>query len=347
MANLPIALLALFFVGCFICKSESGAIFPQNNGPEPRGVCASCPPTAKYCSGKCIKGKCRGECEKRTNKNFEELAIPQEHFYEESSQGCPRLSDLNTTIEHDGEKKYLCSVVYQGPGGKYPINSCNGKSFYIPDGLRVKGVEGFYFPMGSILVKPGCTMYLFKYPNFSGESAKIEAGSVFYNKDFYQNPFLPAGPGSFACTCYQDPIDCTPSDDWETLVVCDNTESPVAADCSYHIRIGSSFSYSVTQTLSLSLTLTRAIAIQFWNIFAAQKTSLTIGFDWSKSYEFSKTIDETIKVNTKVEAGHTLAIQQAVGYCDGSSFRTNMFRIKQEATEGHNINWDDARIIFH
>ena len=91
---------------------------------------------------------------------------------------------------------------------------------------------------------------------------------------------------------------------FKTVVVCDNTQSPVAADCSYHIRIGSSFSYSVTQTLSLSSTLTRAIAIQFRHIFIAQAASLTVGFDWSSSFEFSKSIDETFKVNTKVEAGN-------------------------------------------
>lgn len=340
MANLPIALLALFFIGCFICKSESGAVLPRNDGPEPRADCCK---ENYYCSGKCVKGKCKGKCEQ----NIEQTEISSEHLFEESSQGCPRLSDLNTTIEVHGEEKYLCSVFYTGFGGKYAFNSCNGRSFYVPDGLRVQGENGFYFPMGSILVKPGCTMYLFKYPYFSGESVKIGAGSVFDNKDFYQNPYYPAGPGSFACTCYQDPIDCTASDDWETVVVCDNTQSPVAADCSYNLRIGSSFSYSVTQTLSLSSTLTRAIAIQFRHIFIAQAASLTVGFDWSSSFEFSKSIDETFKVNTKVEAGHTLAIQQAVGYCDGSSFRTKMFRIKQEATEGHNIHWDDAKIIFH
>ena len=42
-------------------------------------------------------------------------------------QGCPSMNDIPNTMDYDGKKRFLCAVVYDGFGGEYPINSCNGE----------------------------------------------------------------------------------------------------------------------------------------------------------------------------------------------------------------------------
>ena len=92
----------------------------------------------------------------------------------------------------------LCAVSYSGSGGDYAVNSCNGncKLLSFPRYLRTLKIYVYvlihctaflgdityhfdgaaddagphsFFPMGSILVKLGCTIYMFAGNNFKAD----------------------------------------------------------------------------------------------------------------------------------------------------------------------------------
>ena len=45
----------------------------------------------------------------------------------------------------------------------------------------------------------------------------------------------PPGPTSWKCRCLQEPVDCSPEDGWEAVLVCDNTLGLTPATCSYSL----------------------------------------------------------------------------------------------------------------
>jgi len=330
--------------------------FLQKVLPEPRGVCASCPPTGKYCIvGRCIKGRCmigkrKGKCGKKAVEEFVKKEHPEELFFSGSGSniGCPSMNDIGNTMDYDGKKRFLCAVVYDGFGGEYPINSCNGNSYSVPDGYSIDAGDKKFYSMGSLLIKPGCKMYMFETTTRleKGTSTTL-SGEVLENKYWTQNSKYAPGPRSYVCSCQQELPSCEATDGWETVVTCDNTVNPETADCSYSYDVGTSFSSTVSNSMSISATIGAEISATFEGLFSAgASASKTTSFDWSTSYDFSKTVDKTITVDTTVDSGNTLAIEQAVGYCGGSTFKTNMFRIIEQAVPGPNVTFDEAKISF-
>jgi len=267
------------------------------------------------------------------------LDPPDELFSDSGSEsgiGCPELSDLPNTIKFYGNNRILCARFYSGFGGKYPVNSCNGNHYDIPDDYTLDAGKGYFYPMGSILVKPGCDLYLFESTNLgNGNSHQYSTGRVFNNPFWNQNPKYPAGPRSFACSCQHVLPNCTATDKWETVVTCDNSDNlENSASCSFTAEVGATLHHSITRTLSISRTIAVEIAATFGRLFRKQSSSLTTGYDFSASYDFSRTTTNTISVDTTVAPGFKLAIEQANGHCGGSKFNTNMFRIIQQDQVG-------------
>ena len=54
---------------------------------------------------------------------------------------------------------------WEEAGGHYDIDSCNGEAATPPDHFKYPG--GWY--MGSIFVKAGCTLYMFRESNYEGD----------------------------------------------------------------------------------------------------------------------------------------------------------------------------------
>ncbi len=82
---------------------------------------------------------------------------------------CPNIRDV--PVMYDNER-FMCAVRWRGEGHQYPVdacNTCNEAEFPEPEtGIYIfDGEEGFYDPtayfysMGSLIVKPGCTLYLY------------------------------------------------------------------------------------------------------------------------------------------------------------------------------------------
>ncbi len=86
---------------------------------------------------------------------------------------CPSMKDVPVWYTEDS--KFLCAVQYLGWGDQDAIRACNScttsdgeeypDGFKIADGADEQGSEDHYFPMGSVIVRPGCTLYLYSVSN--------------------------------------------------------------------------------------------------------------------------------------------------------------------------------------
>ena len=65
------------------------------------------------------------------------------------------------------EDNFLCANYFRGEGATYPIDGCNScgdessLGYYAMDGKDYAGREGHHMPMGSIIIRPGCTFYAY------------------------------------------------------------------------------------------------------------------------------------------------------------------------------------------
>ena len=68
------------------------------------------------------------------------------------------------------DQLFTCVSHWRDMGGDYAVDSCNGDSYTGPDGYDEDAPDGYFYSMGSIFVKPGCTLYMYKDNGYSGES---------------------------------------------------------------------------------------------------------------------------------------------------------------------------------
>ena len=108
-----------------------------------------------------------------------------------------------------------------------------GAEYEVPDHYDDAGGAGYYTTMGSIMVKPGCTLYMYSdtgarakqaqparthyvdiSTDFAGESQILEGPATVYDNQFWYYGAV-AGPSSFRCRCVQEPVTCQPEDDFD------------------------------------------------------------------------------------------------------------------------------------
>ena len=65
---------------------------------------------------------------------------------------CPHMEEIPCMYS---EEAFSCFQYWNSEGGQYPINSCNGDTHLLGDGVDHDSGEGKHTPMGSIFVKPG------------------------------------------------------------------------------------------------------------------------------------------------------------------------------------------------
>ena len=131
------------------------------------------------------------------------------------------------------------------------------------------------------------------------------------------------GARSFACSCQQKLPQCIPKDGWEVesschslyflfffvqmVVTCDNRLSAIKTDCSYEYTLGTTYSNSITESMSVSSTISADIGLEFESLFSASvSSSLTTGYDFARTYDFSQSVSKAITVETSVEPGERL-----------------------------------------
>jgi hypothetical protein len=62
--------------------------------------------------------------------------------------------------------------------------------------------------------------------------------------------------------------------------------------------------------------------------------SLTTGYDWTRTSSTATSETKTFEVAATAPAGMVLTIEQAVGYCGGSTIQTELFRITHYGSRG-------------
>ena len=64
---------------------------------------------------------------------------------------------------------FTCMHFWHDKGADLYLDACNGEEYEVEDGKDYDAGGGHYMPMGSIMVKPGCTAYLNKDHHFGGD----------------------------------------------------------------------------------------------------------------------------------------------------------------------------------
>ena len=172
----------------------------------------------------------------------------------------------------------------------------------------------------------------------------IEGPQEVYQNDWGTSDWSqPPGPTSWKCRCLQEPVDCSPEDGWEVVLVCDNTLGLTPATCSYSQTIGTAFSDSISEGMSVDTTVETELANQFWGLFSlGLGVSESTGYDWSHTTEATKSEQVTVSVEAEAPAGYILVIEQATASCDQSRVRTERFRTSHQDSEG-TIMYQDVR----
>merc|ERR1712098_40343 len=180
---------------------------------------------------------------------------------------CPEFKTLAT--KDNGQT--ICAYYWTGIGDDWAINACNGISYYMTDGASFQNIGSGFTKMGSYWVMPGCTLWLFQNSDWTGERYAAPAGLVTNNPFYPRLPFatLPYGPGGYKCSCADSPLDCIPSDGWETVFSYNNTKSSVTVSMKYEKSIGTTHSETVTKAMSQSITVEAEISASFGDLFSA------------------------------------------------------------------------------
>jgi len=252
---------------------------------------------------------------------------------------CPAMNDIPVMYY---DQAFTCARFWQGMGGDYAVDSCNGDGFIdLPDGEDNEGNDCCYIPIGSIFVKPGCTMYMYERPGYSGQSHVIGGQSEVYRNTHWEaaGPSETAGPGSYKCRCVQKKVDCEPEDSYEVVLWCDGRDAVVETKCVYQKTIGTEFSDEISEGMSIDETIENEMSTQFWDIFGTKMgMSETTGYDWGHVSTETKSEQTTITVTGTVPPGYVLVIEQTVGHCSGSEARTDMFKISHQDKDGNVVS---------
>jgi len=253
---------------------------------------------------------------------------------------CPPMNDIPVMYD---DQKFTCMTWWWDRGGDYAVDSCNGNSHTNPDGLDAGAEIGHFYPMGSIFVKPGCTLYMYKDYGYSGDyGSHVISGpaEVYRNTHWdFNTQILGPGPLSFKCRCIQKKVDCEPEDSYEVVLWCDGRDAVVDTKCTYEKTIGTEFSNEISEGMSIDETIEYEMSAQFWGIFEERMgMSVNTGYDWGHVSTQTKSEQTTITVEGTVPPGYVLVIEQAVGHCSGSEARTDMFKISHQDKDGNVVS---------
>jgi hypothetical protein len=75
---------------------------------------------------------------------------------------CPSVNDLPV---YYNDNTFFCARFYYGLGNDLPLHGCNGCSTQqygdVYEGMDSDAGAGLIYPLGSLIVRPGCTFYQF------------------------------------------------------------------------------------------------------------------------------------------------------------------------------------------
>jgi len=253
--------------------------------------------------------------------------------------GCPSLGEVdiyrNETLPGGApESEWIAGRWYSQPGHVIPELACNGN---FKEALKGEGdmrPSGDGEPMGSLLIYPGCKIYLFEEPNFEGEFVEYTGPAVMPDPKYIfgwacgsrDDPML--CPRSYLWSCQQSFPECNPEDGWNTVTYLDNSQSSTATTFTFSQSIGITLGHEESNGGSIDTTIKNGIELDLFKTFKYKlEVSVSTGFDWSQKDSTTWSDQKTYTVSQSVPAGEKVQIQAAVGYCGQNMVETKMFRV--------------------
>jgi len=240
-------------------------------------------------------------------------------------KGCPVHNNITM------DKKIIAGYYWTDFGNNFPELGCNGERVIIP--AEIKQADGTCYPIGSLIVNPGCKVIIFENNNFEGNNHQFSEGihPLITNDDTLGHFIVPGTPVPcmkiYLTSCKQTYPDCVPRDSWETVVELDNTKSKTKTTFTYTQTIGTTFSSQMTKSFGESITVKAEISAKFFDLLGGElSVASTTNFDWKNMDTATQSESTTTEVSQQVKAGTKVIIQQAVGHCGGSTVNTPLFK---------------------
>jgi len=243
---------------------------------------------------------------------------------------CPSMDEVPVMYN---KETFMCAWLYTGPGSDYAIDACNDcpndfpHQSWLYDGWDQDGPACCYMPIGSVIVRPGCQIYLYEDLGFQGVITNYGSG-IHTN---LQGPlYFPPCPGwkGLKCRCQMTPPVCDPIDSYHTVLQCDNSGSEqTVVTCRYKKAIGTQYETSWSESMSIDASIEVSMKATIYEIFEVNiGTSITTGYNWGTAG--SEVFNEQIEYELTVEVlpGLILQIDQAVGACGDNDVKTELFK---------------------
>jgi len=264
------------------------------------------------------------------------------------SSGCPAFTEIPVAELHEKnpEKDFFYGGrFYQGKGNSIPALACNGPLWGdMPDGHKYSAPAPL--AVGSIMINPGCSFYVFEDYNQEGRYVEYTGGNTGRLVSEVPRPSWGRTCGGVACfasymmSCRQRFPNCAPEDGWETIATLDNTDSSVELPFTFQQTIGTTWSNEVSENMHTSSRVEESISGHFFSGFevgffsagggvdTGSSTSEETGMDWGSVSRQEKSETVTYIVGPiDVPAGGMLWVQAAIGHCGGSTVDTHMYKV--------------------
>jgi len=240
--------------------------------------------------------------------------------------GCPSYKGLTN------DNKVVAGYRYDGVGNWLQELGCNGYMYRLYAGYSEStDDDGFCFPFGSMVVNPGCKVIFFEDVSMITHHTYDQGIYSYVTRDMTFGDYTTdqgiSCVSAYLASCDHTYPTCVPTDNWETVVELDNTQSITATTFTYKHTIGTTFSSEIKESIGDSITIKEDVSANFFDLFSASVgVSLTTNYDWTQTDTATKSEATTTEVSQKVRAGKRLSIQQAVGHCGGSTVNTALFK---------------------
>ena len=193
--------------------------------------------------------------------------------------------------------------------------------------------------MGSLMVKPGCTLAAYREYHFQGEYQLFTTGTHPLTGSEATAGDCGFGWRSFKCRCDLTPVNCAPKDAFVVVLQCNGLGAISPVECDYIKKVGVTYSEELSQTIKIGLDVEYEISASLFEIFEASLgESVSTGFDWTSTSTSTKSITEEFKVLAQAPPGLFLTIEQAVGTCGDSTVNTELFRIRHTDSKGNVVH---------
>merc|ERR1711963_646427 len=172
----------------------------------------------------------------------------------------------------------------------------------LPDNTNQDAGDGYHYPVGSVIVRPGCTFYQFHESHYNGNWKTFEGPGD-----------CAKGERSIMCRCGMRHFSCVPEDRFEVVMLCDATQAQSDVECNYIKTIGTSYTETMSTSMSVDITVKNEMKEKFFGIFESTLTvSVTTGYDWGYVSSETSSEEDSVEIRTTAPAGYVLRIEQAV-----------------------------------